>query len=43
MTETEETGEKEEAVKFGKTPDASFESIEKALEGDPAEIPLRLF
>ena len=33
MAETEETGEKEDAVKFGKTPDASLESIKKAPEG----------
>ena len=43
MAETEETGEKEEAGKFGKAPDASLESIKKASRRDPAEIPLRLF
>ena len=32
MAETEETGEKEEAVKFGKTPEDSLESIKKAPE-----------
>ena len=32
MTETEETGEKEEAGKFGKAPDASLENIKKAPE-----------
>lgn len=32
MAETEETGEKEEAGKFGKAPDASLESIKKAPE-----------
>ncbi len=32
MAETEETGEKEEAGKFGKASDASLESIKKAPE-----------
>ena len=32
MAETEETGEKEEAGKFGKSPDVSLESIKKAPE-----------
>ena len=32
MAETEETGEKEEAGKFGKAPDTSLESIKKTPE-----------
>ena len=32
VSETEETIEKEEAVKFGKSPDASLESIKKVAE-----------
>ena len=32
MSETEETGEKEEAGKIGKSPNASIESIKKAPE-----------
>ena len=43
MAKTEEIVEKEEAGNFGKALDASLESIRKSLEGDPADIPLRLY